>query len=348
VSDAYRAMLRTKESYDLILSEPSNPWVAGVEMVYTKEFLEAARDRLAPGGIYAQWTHLYENDTRALELVLRTYNEVFDATAVWSTMHTDLVILGIKDGPTALDVARIAERAAHPDFAAGLRRSKVESVPALLSHEILPQGVLRDLRLTGPIHTLLHPRLTDLAGRGFFRGARAEMPFSGFGAAARAGRENSLLQRWIAANGPKSVTEEVREQVAEQACPNQWPLCVPWLAAWRAASPGSERLAATLQKHRRLAMFDRDPVRVLDGVQQLLLDDEPPGATPLQRAQRADRLYYRYYSHAAPFSPLRLEALWKRCVADEPGVCTEGRRRMLKLVQQGAAPGEGEEHARAR
>jgi spermidine synthase len=348
VSDAYRAMLRTKDTYDLILSEPSNPWVAGVEMVYTREFLAAARDRLAPGGIYAQWIHLYENDSRALELVLRTYDSVFDATAVWSTLQTDLVIFGMKDGATALDVARIAERTARPDFSAGLRRAGVESVPALLAHEILPQGVLRSLQLRGPIHTLLHPRLNDLAGRGFFRGARAEMPFSGFGAAAAVGRENSLLQRWIAANGPKALTEDVRDQVAEQACTNRWTLCVPWMAEWRAAAPGSERLARRKRRLKRSGFFADAPVRVLESVQELLVDDAPPGPTPIDRARQANRLYYRYYSHGAPFSAARLEALWKRCTADEPGVCTEGRRRMQKLVQQGIPAGKAAQHANAR
>ncbi|HVH07362.1 MAG TPA: fused MFS/spermidine synthase [Myxococcota bacterium] len=346
VSDAYRAMLRGDETYDLIVSEPSNPWVAGVEMVYTKEFLEAARDRLAPGGVYAQWIHLYENDTRALELVLRTYDAVFDSTAVWSTMQTDLLILGLKDGPTALDVARITERAKRPDFTAGLRRAKVASVPALLAHEILPQGVLRALQLRGPMHTLLHPRLTDLAGRGFFRGARAVLPFSGFGGAAQAGRENSLLQRWIAANGKGALTEDVREQVAEQACTNEWTLCIPWLAAWRAAAPGSKDVARYVEGIGRSPLLKEDPTDVLDAMQKLMLDDAPPGTTPIARARLANRLYYRYYSHGAPFSPDRLEALWKRCTAKNAGVCTEGRRRTQKLVQQGV--GERlEEHAQA-
>ena len=48
--DAYRTLLQTTGQYDVIVSEPSNPWVTGVEMLFSREFLEAARDRLAPGG----------------------------------------------------------------------------------------------------------------------------------------------------------------------------------------------------------------------------------------------------------------------------------------------------------
>ena len=72
-SDAYRALMRRSDQFDLIVSEPSNPWAAGIEMLFSREFLTAARDRLAPGGVYVQWYHLYENNDRAVELVLRTY-----------------------------------------------------------------------------------------------------------------------------------------------------------------------------------------------------------------------------------------------------------------------------------
>src|SRR5690606_12421942 len=62
VSDAYRALLRSRQPFDVIVSEPSNPWVTGVEMLFSREFLAAARDRLAPGGVLAQWFHTYETD----------------------------------------------------------------------------------------------------------------------------------------------------------------------------------------------------------------------------------------------------------------------------------------------
>ena len=185
------------------------------------------------------------------------------------------------------------------------------------------------------------------AGRGFFRNGRAEIPFSGFGAAAQAGRENSLLQRWIAANGKKALTDDVREQVAEQACTNHWPLCVPWMAEWRDVSPDSKGVARYVRALDGSALLSDSPGRVLDAVQGLLLEEAPPRATPIRRARLANRLYHRYYSHAAPFSPDRLEALWKRCTADSPGECTEGRRRMQKLVQQGVGE-KVAEHAKAR
>src|SRR5690606_25173202 len=89
VSDAYRALLRSRQPFDVIVSEPSNPWVTGVEMLFSREFLAAARDRLAPGGVLAQWFHTYETDDATLDIVLRTYASVFDRVAVWYTMTND-------------------------------------------------------------------------------------------------------------------------------------------------------------------------------------------------------------------------------------------------------------------
>jgi len=71
IGDAYRTLLRSHGPFDVIVSEPSNPWVLGVEMLYSREFLEAARDRLTPGGVHLQWMHLYEIDD---ETQLRVYN----------------------------------------------------------------------------------------------------------------------------------------------------------------------------------------------------------------------------------------------------------------------------------
>jgi len=176
LSDAYRGLVRSNDRFDVISSEPSNPWVTGVEMLYSREFLQAARDRLRPGGVYAQWFHLYEIDSDVVELVLRTYASVFDHVAVWYALPPDLILLGFQSDAHALDVERFTDRAARPDFAAGLSRSGIESVPALLAHEVLPLGVVGAAELRGDLHTLFHPLLNHRAARAFFRGGTGALP----------------------------------------------------------------------------------------------------------------------------------------------------------------------------
>ena len=338
VSDAYRALVRSGTTYDLIVSEPSNPWVSGVEMVYTKEFLEAVKSHLAPGGVYAQWMHQYETDDESIELVLRTYDAVFDHTAVWYTLLADVLLVGINDPDTALDVDRIAERAALPDFAAGLRRSGVGSVEALLAHELLPLGVIRAAGLEGPLHTILHPLLNHQAVHGFFLGKQAHLPFTGFGRAAQVGRENSLLLRWLKRFGPKPPPA-VLQAIANHVCRSREDLCVSHVARWLEATPGADTQAGARSL---VEAWDRrhekDSLQGLDDVRRLLLADGAKESVSPDVARRATQAFRDYYVHAAPFDPARLDAVWGRCSdALSSHACSEGRRRARKLTEQGAA-----------
>ena len=81
-SDAYRSLIQSDGVYDVIASEPPNPWVTGVEMLFSQQFLSAAREHLSPQGVYLQWYHQYETDERAVSLVLRTFASVFGRVAV--------------------------------------------------------------------------------------------------------------------------------------------------------------------------------------------------------------------------------------------------------------------------
>src|SRR5262249_50805088 len=63
--------------YDAIISEPSNPWMAGVASLFTKEFFRAARGRLAPGGIICQWAHTYDLSAADLRSIAATFSSVF-------------------------------------------------------------------------------------------------------------------------------------------------------------------------------------------------------------------------------------------------------------------------------
>jgi len=52
----------TNQKYDVISSEPSNPWMAGLASLFTRDFFELARARLNDGGIFVQFAHAYEMD----------------------------------------------------------------------------------------------------------------------------------------------------------------------------------------------------------------------------------------------------------------------------------------------
>jgi len=351
--DAYRTLERMPGRFDLIVSEPSNPWVAGVEMLYSREFLEAARAKLAPGGVHAQWFHTYESDDASIATILRTYDAVFEHTAVWYKLGLDLLLVGMPDPETALDLGHIARRIRRPDFAAGLARCGVQGLPALLAHELLPMDVLHATPLDGEIHTLLHPRLAVLAGRAFFAGAEARLPSTAGREAAARGRRNSLLRRLAARRGGR-LGEPEREQAVRETCTHRPGECVALLAEWIRDVPSSERRDRIVRWIEQNPILSRlTPLDLLEPFAALFGSQPGMEPIPVESARRSADLFARYYHHAAPFSRTALERIWQRCEANvsQAHACAEARGRsearagdagaeLRRTAQLGAEPRE--------
>ncbi|MDP2389873.1 MAG: fused MFS/spermidine synthase, partial [Acidobacteriota bacterium] len=72
VGDGRTHLMLGRETYDVIVSEPSNPWMAGIASLFTREFFEGARARLAPGGMLCQWAHTYDISSDDLRSIVAT------------------------------------------------------------------------------------------------------------------------------------------------------------------------------------------------------------------------------------------------------------------------------------
>ena len=81
------------ERYDIIVSEPSNPWVSGVSSLFTTEFYRHVRRYLNPGGVMVQWFQLYEIDISLVASVLTALAENFPDYAIYSATDSDLLIV---------------------------------------------------------------------------------------------------------------------------------------------------------------------------------------------------------------------------------------------------------------
>jgi hypothetical protein len=331
--DAYRTLLRSTEQFDVIISEPSNPWVVGVEMLYSREFLEAARSRLAPGGVYAQWFHIYESDREVVHLILRSYVEVFPHVSVWYTSGKDLLLLGMDRVDRALDVRALESRFRQPDFAAAFGRVEIDSFPQLLAHELIPLGTLHAEELEGPIHTLRRPMLSDLAARAFFRG----VPSGPVGPYMSENHQkmsvgNSLLRRY--AGGTEVLPEESFEIAAREACRfKRMQDCASFVARWSVDYPDSALWRATLPTLRKSTLTrDTDLTAQRLGRLRSLYsgwiisgEDAPP---PRMVFQRVKNLFLNYYNHVVPFDRRVLEEVWGRCGED----CESGRAGAEELL----------------
>lgn len=93
VADGRTFILSSPRPYDVIISEPSNPWIAGIGNLYTLDFYQACRDRLSPGGCFVQWCNLYALSPEDLNLVVRTFFSAFPHGDLWTT-GGDLVLVG--------------------------------------------------------------------------------------------------------------------------------------------------------------------------------------------------------------------------------------------------------------
>ena len=117
IDDARRFLRTTTDTFDGITSDPFDPWVRGAANLYTKEFFELARRRLAPGGALTLFVQLYEAGTPAVKSELATFLEVFpDALVFGNTSRGegyDLVLLGT-NGPPRIDLDRIDARIRAP------------------------------------------------------------------------------------------------------------------------------------------------------------------------------------------------------------------------------------------
>src|SRR5205823_12818444 len=68
--DARNFLLTSRQQHDLIISEPSNPWIAGIATLFTKEYYAAVRQRLAPGGMFVQWVQSYSLAPADLRMII--------------------------------------------------------------------------------------------------------------------------------------------------------------------------------------------------------------------------------------------------------------------------------------
>jgi len=119
--DARSYLARTGKQYDVIVSEPSNPWVSGVASLFTSEFYRHMRSSLRPNGLLVQWIHMYESNGRALGSIVHALGDVFGDFEIYGSSG-DLYIVAPVRGqngplrPAVFDDARARAMLDHLDI----------------------------------------------------------------------------------------------------------------------------------------------------------------------------------------------------------------------------------------
>jgi spermidine synthase len=155
IGDARERLLTSNDKYDLIASEPSNPYRAGVAGLFTREFYQAAQDRLEPGGFFLQWVQAYEVDDATIATIYRTLGSVFPYIETWQPQDGDLVLVASRE-PIRYDAERLRAALAVEPFSTVLPAVwRGNSLEDFVAHFIADPSVAKAVAAssTAPLNT---------------------------------------------------------------------------------------------------------------------------------------------------------------------------------------------------
>lgn len=153
--DARELILTTRDRYDIIVSQPSNPYRAGVASLFTREFYGAALARLNPGGMFLQWVQGYEVDRAAVDSVYATLGSVFPSVETWQLEAYDILFVASRE-PVRYDAEALRRRLQDEPFSRCLNLAwRARGLEGLLAHYVAGPATARRIaaRSAGAINT---------------------------------------------------------------------------------------------------------------------------------------------------------------------------------------------------
>jgi spermidine synthase len=170
LDDARNYLRVNPERYDLIVSEPSHPWVPGVANLFTREFFALGRERLQDDGVFVQWLQIYQLSTESLRSVLATFHAVFPHVAVFRVQGAakgkDLILLGSR-APITFD--QIDQRFSDQRIGAELARAGIRSPDDLRAWSVCDETQLGPAIAGAIINTDDNMHVETVAPREAFR-----------------------------------------------------------------------------------------------------------------------------------------------------------------------------------
>lgn len=125
--DARNMLLTSSEKYDVIVAQPSNPWISGQSDLFSLEWYRIAERHLQKNGLFLQWVPAYLMHERDIKIIANTLREVFPNLTVWSSGSAgDLIFLGSKDGPLNVDYRQIVRRLNDPDLRKNIAKTGLD------------------------------------------------------------------------------------------------------------------------------------------------------------------------------------------------------------------------------
>lgn len=143
IVDARNYLNTTKKQYDLIISQPSDPWISGG--LFTQEFWYKAKSRLSKNGLFFQWLQLYALDDEHLAVALRTFQEVFPQSYVFRPPYSAELLLVGSNNLNVFNIQKIDSTIYAKDVREKLLKVGINSSADLLSSLILTPNDLKKI-----------------------------------------------------------------------------------------------------------------------------------------------------------------------------------------------------------
>jgi spermidine synthase len=164
--DGVAALKLSPYNYDLIISQPSNPWSAGVGNLFTSDFFRVCKTKLRAGGYIAQWINLYEIDDATFQMVLRTILSEFEYVNLWHIGKSDVLML-CSDSPINRDLLSIKK--GYDLIHQHLQPININSFAAFLSQEMISsRDIIEKYAGSGELNSQDRPILEYWSPRAYF------------------------------------------------------------------------------------------------------------------------------------------------------------------------------------
>lgn len=154
IDDGRNYLLAREEKFDVIISEPSNPWMTGAASLFTEDFFRIIQKRLNPGGVYLQWLQLYELSPRSIQTLYRTVTHVFPHVMVFSPSprSNDTLVLAA-ESPIQLQRAVLEKLFEDPKIRTELQRADVHLPEDFFGLFLAGEDEAKRLSGAGPLNT---------------------------------------------------------------------------------------------------------------------------------------------------------------------------------------------------
>lgn len=168
VDDAKNFLRLSSRKYDVIVSEPTNPWIAGVGGLFSSEYYQRIDRVLAPGGVFVQWFQMYETSDAVLALMARTLLARFPYVYGFESAWSDMVVVASRE-PLALDAGNARAALARPEVGEVLGQAGLAAeLESLLGRQVISPVGLAAFAGPGELNTDRHPLLEYRAPVEFF------------------------------------------------------------------------------------------------------------------------------------------------------------------------------------